>query len=173
MAWKTRLAIRCATASSAPRERLDGGRGVLPSRGRSSAVERLPETQRVGRSIRPGHTRVTSTVTVNEVRRQATRLLMSGQVLHKEARRPRRRLVVGEPGHPAGFGRRRPHVRIVPARPCIARWRNGYLASLMSSSCGFESRPRYLGGRSSTVERSVVDRAGAGSTPVVLAAVVV
>lgn len=43
-------------------------------------------------------------------------------------------LVVGERGHPAGFGRRRPQVRLLPARPCTLRGRGAaVLASLMSS----------------------------------------
>ena len=41
----------------------------------------------------------------------------------------------------AGFGAG--DRRFESCRPDLARWRNGYLASLMSSRSGFDSRPRY------------------------------
>jgi hypothetical protein len=53
-----------------------------------------------------------------------------------------KRLAVGERGHPAGFGRRRPQVRLLPARYTLRGGGAAFLASLMSSRRGFESRPR-------------------------------
>ena len=75
-------------------------------------------------------------------------------------------LVVGELGHPAGFGRRRSQVRLLPTR---LRGRGAaVLASLMSSRSWVRIPPaRSSRGRSSGAERSLVRRSAAGSNPVV------
>jgi hypothetical protein len=57
----------------------------------------------------------------------------------------------GGVGHPAGFGYRRPLVRIQPARPSTRGGGAAFLASLMSSRRGFESHPRNMGGLGGTV----------------------
>jgi hypothetical protein len=57
--------------------------------------------------------------------------------------------------------------RFESCRPDLARWRNGYLASLMSSRSGFDSRPRDRWGRSSVGERPLVRRQAVGSIPIV------
>jgi hypothetical protein len=75
----------------------------------------------------------------------------------------------GGDGHPAGFGNRRPLVRLQPARPCTKRGRGAaVLASLMSSRPWVRIPPaQLLGGVAQRPEHSLVRRLAAGSIPVV------